>query len=258
MLQNKIVLITGASAGIGQACADAFARAGCRLVLVARRLDRIEEVAARLQSEFGAEILCQEIDVRDRTAVEQMVAALPPQWASIDILLNNAGLSRGLETVHEGNVTDWEEMIDTNIKGLLYVTRAVLPDMVARDSGHVINIGSISGHEVYAGGAVYCGTKHSVSAITKGLRIDLLGTRVRCSIVDPGMVESEFSLVRFHGDADRAASVYRQFPPLQPVDVAEAVLFCASRPPHVCVAEVIVMPQDQATVYANHQRGIES
>jgi NADP-dependent 3-hydroxy acid dehydrogenase YdfG len=148
-------------------------------------------------------------------------------------------------------------MIDTNVKGLLWVTRAILPGMVARDRGHVINIGSISGHQVYGGGGVYCGTKFAVAAITQGLRIDLLGTRVRASAVDPGLVETDFSLVRFHGDHERAAEVYRQFPPLRPEDVAEAVLFCATRPPHVVVHDLILMPQDQAAVYASHRRGVD-
>ncbi len=252
-MKDKTVLITGASSGIGLACAEAFSREGAKLILAARRKDRLIDLAETL----GTETLPLELDVRDRAAVEATLAELPEAWSHIDVLVNNAGLSRGLETVYEGDHTDWEEMIDTNIKGLLWLTRAVVPGMVARDRGHVINIGSVSGHDVYPGGAVYCGTKFAVHAITTGLRIDLKGTRVRCSTVDPGMVESEFSLVRFHGDDERADGVYRNFPPLQPEDVAEAVLFCATRPPHVNIGEMILWPTDQKTVTISHPRGTD-
>ena len=257
MLHDKIVLITGASAGIGRACAEAFAGEGARLILAARRVDRLQELAAELERQHGTATRLLAMDVRDRPTVTDAIGSLPSTWAEVDILVNNAGLSRGLEKVQEGSTSDWEEMIDTNVKGLLWVTRSVLPGMVARDRGHVINIGSISGHQVYAGGGVYCATKYAVAALGQGLRIDLLGTRVRCSTVDPGMVETEFSLVRFGGDHERADTVYQQFPPLQAVDVAETVLFCATRPPHVNVQEVIVMPQDQATVYASYARGVD-
>lgn len=252
-MQDRTVLITGASAGIGRACAEAFAAAGARLILAARRTDRLADLSEGL----GVDTRLLELDVRDREAVNAAVASLDGPWADIDLLVNNAGLSRGLEPVHEGLHTDWEEMIDTNVKGLLWLTRAVLPGMVARDRGHVINIGSVSGHDVYPGGAVYCGTKYAVHAITTGLRIDLKGTRVRCTTVDPGMVESEFSRVRFHGDAERADTVYRNFPPLQPEDVAEAVMWCATRPEHVNVGELILWPTDQKTVTISHPRGVE-
>jgi len=252
MLKDKLVLVTGASSGIGRACAEAFAREGCRLLLAARRHDRLEALAAGLDADTRLLAL----DVRDRAAVDAAMATLPDAWAGPDVLVNNAGLSRGLEPVHEGDPQDWEEMIDTNLKGLLWLTRAVLPGMVARDTGHVINIGSISGHQVYAGGAVYCATKYAVRALTQGLRLDLLGTKVRVSSVDPGLVHTDFSLVRFHGDQQRADPVYQNFPPLQPRDVAECVLFCASRPPHVAVMDLVVMPQDQAAVYASYQRGV--
>jgi NADP-dependent 3-hydroxy acid dehydrogenase YdfG len=257
MLKDRITFVTGASAGIGAACAEAFAREGSHLLLAARRGARLAAEAERLVVDHGVRCHVIELDVRDRAAVEAAVADLPPAWRDVDILVNNAGLSRGLEPVHEGDATDWEEMIDTNIKGLLWVTRAVLPGMVARDRGHVINIGSVSGRQVYAGGGVYCGTKFAVRALTQGLRLDLLGTKVRCSTVDPGMVQTEFSEVRFHGDAARADQVYRNFPPLQAMDVAETVLFCATRPPHVNVQEILVMPQDQAAVHASHPRGVE-
>jgi 3-hydroxy acid dehydrogenase/malonic semialdehyde reductase len=257
MLQGRTVLITGASAGIGAACAEVFAAAGGRLLLAARRRERLTDLARRLTEAHATETHILELDVRERLVVERAIGELPAAWAAIDILVNNAGLSRGLDKVYESPAADWEEMIDTNVKGLLWVSRAVLPGMVKRDRGHVINIGSIAGHQVYPGGSVYCATKHAVGAITRGMRLDLLGTRVRVSAVDPGMVETDFSLVRFRGDRERAAQVYRHFPPLAARDVAEAVLFCATRPLHVNINEMIVMPQDQAAVYASYERGVE-
>lgn len=257
MLKDRLVLITGASAGIGEACAEAFAREGARLILAARRHDRLTSLAARLASDHGTVAHLLELDVRDRGAVNAAIGGLPVGFADIDILVNNAGLSRGLDRMQDGDHLDWEEMIDTNVKGLLWVSRAVLPKMVARDRGQIINIGSVAGHQVYQSGNVYCATKHAVRALTQGLRLDLLGTRVRCSTVDPGMVQTEFSEVRFHGDRERAAKVYLNFPPLQPADVAEAIVFCATRPPHVVVQEILLMPQDQGAVYASHPRGID-
>ncbi len=252
-LKDKTVMITGASSGIGAACARAFAGQGARLILAARRRERIEDLIA----ELNVPAVAIGLDVRDRAAVDAAVAALDEDWREVEVLVNNAGLSRGLETVYEGDPDDWEEMIDTNVKGLLWLTRAVVPGMVARDRGHVINIGSVSGRDVYPNGAVYCATKFAVHAINTGLRIDLKGTRVRASTVDPGMVQSEFSLVRFHGDAERADAVYHNYPPLQPEDVAEAVIFCATRPPHVNIGEVILWPVDQKTVTLSHPRPVE-
>jgi 3-hydroxy acid dehydrogenase / malonic semialdehyde reductase len=243
----RTVLITGASAGIGEACARAFGQAGARLVLVARRAGRIEALAAELTAEFEAECLTRPLDVRDAGAVTQVIAALPSDWAEIDVLVNNAGLSRGLVPLHQGEIRDWDEMIDTNVKGVLAVTRAVLPGMVERGRGHVINVGSIAGHEVYPGGAVYCATKHALEAITQGLRHDVLGTGVRVSTVDPGLVETEFSLVRFRGDHDRARKVYQGYQPLTPADVADAILWCATRPPHVNVDQIVLKPTAQAS-----------
>ncbi len=257
MLKNKIALITGASAGIGAACAEVFAREGARLILAARRSERLEELALRLSKDHGTECHLLTLDVRDRQAVNKVISGLPEAWQAVDILVNNAGLSRGLDKVQDGDAQDWEEMIDTNIKGLLWMSRAVLPGMIARDRGHVVNLGSIAGRQVYPGGNVYCATKHAVRALNQALRIDLLGTRVRCSSVDPGMVETEFSEVRFHGDKAKAAGVYKAFPPLQAVDIAETVLFCVTRPEHVNIQEVLVMPTDQAAVYASHPRGVE-
>jgi serine 3-dehydrogenase len=245
-LSGKTVLITGASSGIGAACAEAFAASGCRLLLVARRMRRLTELATTLRSRDSTEVTVEAIDVRDRQVVEAWVAGLPEAWRAIDILVNNAGLARGLAPLHEGEVADWEEMIDTNLKGLLYVTRAVLPGMVARRAGHVITIGSIAGHESYRAGNVYCATKHAVAGLVRGLAIDTLGTGVRVSSVDPGLVETEFAKVRFHGDDERAAAVYDGLEPLTARDVAEAVLFCATRPPHANVRELVLLPSAQA------------
>jgi serine 3-dehydrogenase len=247
------VLVTGASSGIGLACAEAFADRGCRLLLVARRGDRLTAVAGTLHKQHGVEVLTAALDVRDRTVVESWIEGLTEEWKEIDILVNNAGLARGLEPLHEGEVQDWEEMIDTNVKGLLYVTRAVLPGMVERRRGHVINIGSIAGHEVYPGGNVYCATKHAVAALNRALGIDTLGTGVRVSSIDPGMVETEFSLVRFHGDAERADGVYKGLEPLTGADVADAVLFCATRPPNANVREMVLMPSAQAGAIHSHR-----
>jgi serine 3-dehydrogenase len=252
-LSGENVLITGASSGIGAACAEGFAGLGCRLMLVARRRDRLEKLKADLEDRHPVEILIDTLDVRDRGAVEGWEAGLPDGWREIDILLNNAGLARGLAPVHEGKIEDWEEMIDTNLKGLLYVTRAVLPAMVARAKGHVINIGSIAGHEVYPAGNVYCASKHAVAALNRALGIDTLGTGVRVSSVDPGLVETEFSLVRFHGDSERAKSVYAGIEVLRAADVAEAVVFCATRPAHANVREMILMPTAQAAAVHVHR-----
>ena len=238
MLIDATVLITGASSGIGAACAQAFAGAGARLILAARRRDRLEAVAAGLQTE--TELL--ELDVRDRDAV---TAALADR--EVDVLLNNAGLAAGMEPLQTGDPDLWDRMIDTNVTGLLNVTRAVVPGMVARGRGHVINLGSIAGRETYPNGAVYCATKAAVDRITTGLRMDLNGTGVRVSTVDPGLVETEFSVVRFDGDRDRASRVYEGMTPLTADDVAETVLWVADRPNHVQVAQVVLLPTDQAS-----------
>ncbi|HEU4543646.1 MAG TPA: SDR family NAD(P)-dependent oxidoreductase [Jiangellaceae bacterium] len=248
-LRGARVLITGASSGIGRACAEAFAAAGASVVLAARRLDRLQRVAAGLD----ASVHLLELDVRDRAAVEQAIASLPGEWAQIDVLVNNAGLAAGLEPLQDGDPDDWDRMVDTNVKGLLYVTRAVVPGMVARGRGHVINIGSIAGHETYPNGAVYCATKAAVDRITTGLRLDVLGTGVKVSTVDPGMVETEFSVVRFHNDRQRASEVYAGVQPLSAEDIAETVVWVASRPPHVQVTEVIVLASAQASATRVHR-----
>lgn len=253
-LRDRIVFITGASSGIGQSCARAFAAQGARLVLAARRAERLERLAVELKTEHGPDILVLKLDVRDPEAVEAAVSGLTAEWAAIEVLVNNAGLSRGLDKLHEGKLQDWDEMIDTNIKGLLYVSRAVIPGMVARDRGHVINIGSIAGHEVYPLGNVYCATKFAVKALSKGLRLDLNGTGVRVTSVDPGLTETEFSVVRFHGDGERAGKTYQGFTPLAPGDIADAVVYCATRPARVNVSEMIVMPTDQASTTVVHRK----
>jgi 3-hydroxy acid dehydrogenase/malonic semialdehyde reductase len=253
-IQGQTVLITGASSGIGAACAAAFAAAGTRLILAARRSDRLQTLGQTLQQQYGVEVHGMTLDVCDRTQVETQLQALPPQWQGVDILVNNAGLSRGLDKLYKGDIQDWEEMIDTNFKGLLYVTRTLLPGMLERDRGHVINIGSIAGHQPYPNGNVYCATKAAVRALSHGLKMDLLGTPIRVSSVDPGLVETEFSQVRFHGDRDRAAQVYANVTPLTPEDVAEVVVFCATRPPHVNVSELLLLPTDQSSSTLVHRR----
>ena len=253
-IQNQIVLITGASSGIGAACASAFAEAGAKLILAARRLDRLEKLADDLASKFSSQPYLVQLDVSDRAQVESTLNHLPDSWQAIDVLINNAGLSRGLDKLHEGDIQDWEEMIDTNVKGLLYVTRTLVPGMVSRGRGHIINIGSIAGHQTYPNGNVYCATKAAVRALSEGLKMDLLGTPVRVSSVDPGMVETEFSDVRFRGNTERASKVYQGLTPLTPADVADTILFCATRPAHVNISEVLLVPTEQASATLVHRR----
>jgi serine 3-dehydrogenase len=252
-MTNKIVCVTGASSGIGKACAQAFAAEGARLILAARRIEQLQQLSQSLKRQCGTDSYLMALDVRDRPQVETQLQALPQEWQAIDILVNNAGLSRGLDKLQDGLVEDWEEMIDTNIKGLLYMTRAIVPGMVHRNSGHVINIGSIAGHQTYPNGNVYCATKAAVRVLSEGLKQDLLGTAVRVSTVDPGLVETEFSQVRFHGDVSRAKSVYENMVPLVAEDVADVVLFCATRPPHVNISEVLVLPTDQSGATLVHR-----
>ncbi len=249
-LKNKVVLISGASAGIGEASAHKFAEEGARLILVARRIERLKKLTDALKTDCHLI----ELDIQKFESVTQAIEQLPTDFKDIDVLVNNAGLGRGLEKLHEGKVDGWEEMIDTNIKGLLYLSRAVIPSMVERGSGHIINVGSIAGHEVYPGGNVYCATKHAVDALTKGMRIDLVDTPLRVSTVDPGLVETEFSHVRFYGDRERASQTYKGYTPLTGADVADAIVWVASRPAHVQIAEVIILPTDQASVTSLNKR----
>jgi 3-hydroxy acid dehydrogenase / malonic semialdehyde reductase len=253
-LKGKVVFITGASSGIGRSCAVAFAPLGVKLLLAARRRERLEALAAELRQNFPVQVHVLELDVRDQPSVERAVNGLPAEWSAIEVLVNNAGLSRGLDKLHEGKLQDWEEMIDTNIKGLLYVSRAVIPGMVARNSGHIVNIGSIAGHEVYPGGNVYCATKFAVNALSKGLRLDLNGTPIRVSEVAPGLVETEFSIVRYRGDGEKAGKAYQGMTPLTGDDIADAVVYCATRPPHVNISEMIVMPTAQAATFLVHRK----
>ena len=246
-LQKKIVFITGASSGIGRATAKAFAAEGAKLLLCARRMDRLTELARELSAlRPGAEVFPFALDVRDTRAVRETLANLPDDWKPIEVLVNNAGLSRGLTKVYEDDPHNWDEMIDTNVKALLHVTQAVVPGMIERGSGHVISLGSTAGYQTYAGGAVYCATKAAEKVIMEGLRIDLIGKPVRATSIDPGMVETEFSEVRFRGDKDRAAQVYANLQTLQPEDVAEAIVWAATRPMHVNVHSILMTSIDQA------------
>jgi 3-hydroxy acid dehydrogenase/malonic semialdehyde reductase len=245
-LNGKIVFITGASSGIGKASAFAFAAEGAKLLLAARRVDRLEEITAKLKEAGAADVYSFALDVRENAAVISAIENLPDNWKQIEVLVNNAGLSRGLAKVYQSDVEDWDEMIDTNVKGLLYVTRAVVPGMVERGVGHVINMGSTAGEITYPNGAVYCATKAAERAINDGLRQDLMGTPVRVTSVDPGMVETDFSLVRFRGDEERAAKVYQNITPLSPDDVADAIVWAATRPAHVNIARVLMTSIDQA------------
>jgi NADP-dependent 3-hydroxy acid dehydrogenase YdfG len=252
-LKGKIVFVTGASSGIGAAAALAFAAEGARLLLAARRSAKLAAVAAKALELGAAAVHSLQLDVRHHRAVQDAIDTLPAEWAEIDILVNNAGLSRGLDKLYVGKVEDWEEMIDTNVKGLLYVTRAVVPGMVVRGRGHVVNLGSTAGELTYPNGAVYCATKAAERAINDGLRQDLLGTAVRVTTVDPGMVETDFSLVRFHGDKERAAKVYKGVKPLTPEDVAGVIVWAASRPEHVNIARVVLTPVQQANSLLFHR-----
>lgn len=243
----KIALITGATSGIGEACAHQFATEGYDLILLARREDRLEKIADQLTGQYGISVKKVQADVRDREQVSYVLETLPEQWKAVDVLVNNAGLSQGLDPIQNGNVDDWDTMIDTNVKGLLYVTKAVSPWMVAKKAGHIINIGSIAGKEVYPNGNVYCATKHAVDALNQGMRIDLLPHNVKVTAINPGMVETEFSVVRFKGDEHRAKKVYDGLEPLFAQDIADAIWFVVSRPPHVNINDMLIMPTAQAT-----------
>lgn len=242
-IQKPIALVTGATSGIGEACARRLHGAGYRVIITGRNTERLEA----LKEELGDDALALTFDVRDREAGEAAVASLPAGWQEIEVLVNNAGLALGLEKEYEGDYRDWDTMIDTNIKGLLYMTRAVVPGMVARGKGHVVNIGSVAGDAAYANGNVYCGTKAAVKAITDGLRIDLAETPVRVTLLKPGLVETRFSEVRFHGDTDRAANVYKGIVPLTGDDIADAALYAVQAPAHVQIAEMLILATHQAS-----------
>lgn len=248
-LKRKTILITGATAGIGRACAEIFAEAGARLVLLARREKELKSLASELLSKFGAEVLSLECDVRDRKQLKQLFDSMPNNWKNLNILINNAGLAQGLDKIQDGNIDDWETMIDTNIKGLLYTTRYFLPGMVEKGSGLVINIASIAGKMAYPMGNVYCATKSAVKALSEAMAIDLNGTGVRVCNIDPGLVETEFALVRFKGDKEKATAVYKGYTPLSGYDIADVALFVATRPAHVMIQDITITPTDQANPY---------
>ena len=243
---SKITLITGATAGIGEACAHVFARERYDIIITGRRADRLEKLAEQLRKEYNIKVLTSEFDVRNREEVISKLEALPDEWKKINVLVNNAGLSQGLDPIQDGSYEDWETMIDTNVKGLLYVTKVVSNWMISNGFGHIVNLGSIAGKEVYPNGNVYCASKHAVDALNKGMRIDLLPYGIKVTAVHPGAVETEFSEVRFKGDKARAKKVYAGFEPLAAKDIAETIWFAVSRPPHVNINELTIMPTAQA------------
>jgi hypothetical protein len=245
-MMKKIVLITGATSGIGEACARQFAKNGDNLILTGRNEARLAAIAAEVKS-LGAEVLTLAFDVRDREAAKAAIEGLPAEWQEIDVLVNNAGLALGLEPEYEGDSTDWDGMIDTNVKGLLTMTRLIVPGMVARDRGHVINMGSVAGDAAYAGGNVYCATKAAVKALSDGLRIDVANTAVRVTNLKPGLVQTNFSNIRFHGDEERAAGVYKGIKPLTGEDIADVAVYAANAPAHVQIAEVLILATHQAS-----------
>lgn len=247
LLKDKIVLVTGASSGIGRSCAESFAREGAKLILCARRKDRLTQSASEFKEKYITESVILSFDITNQKEVEKAYNSLPAEWKDIDILINNAGLARGFAKIHDADISHWEEMINTNVKGLLYITRLVAPGMAQKEKGHIINIGSTAGHEVYASGNVYCATKFAVKGLTQSIRVDLLDKNIKVTSVDPGMVETEFAMVRFSGDEVKAKNVYKGLTPLTPADVAEAVLFAATRPAHVNINEIIITPTAQAS-----------
>lgn len=251
---NKIALITGATSGIGQATALKAAEAGYDVIITGRRRDRLEELAKTIRSK-GADVLILGFDVRRQTEVQSAIDSLTDKWKNIDVLVNNAGLAVGVSPIQEGFLDDWERMIDTNVKGLLYVTRAVAPLLIARQGGHIVNIASIAGKEVYPGGNVYCATKHAVDALSRAMRTDMLRHNIKVTNIAPGMVETEFSLVRYKGNSEAAANVYKGIQPLTNEDIADTILFAITRPPHVCLNDIVIMPTAQANARDVNRNG---
>lgn len=259
-MSSPIILITGATAGFGEATSRRFAAEGWRVIITGRRKERLEALRKELEGLHGTVegppiIHPLHFDVRDNATVEAAIASLPEEWKSIDVLVNNAGLAAGFDSIQEGSLDDWNRMLDTNVKGLLHVSRAVIPGMIARGKGHIINIGSVAGKEVYPKGNVYCASKHAVDALTKGMRQDLLPHGIRVTQIAPGLAETEFSQVRFHGDAQKAKQVYLGMTPLTGDDIADLIHFAATRPPHVCINDLVVMPTAQAASTLVHRRG---
>lgn len=243
---NKTILITGATSGIGYATAIKLAKKNVRLIITGRRAERLEKLTEQIHS-LGAEALCLAFDIRDKDAVNHALLNMPDEWKLIDVLINNAGLAAGLSPIHSGLMDDWERMIDTNLKGLLYITRIVAENMVKQGAGHIINVGSIAGKEVYPNGNVYVATKHAVDSLTRAMRMDLFDKGIKVSSVSPGLVETEFSIVRFHGDAEKAAQVYKGLQPLTAMDVADAIAYMVDAPAHVNVADILLLPTAQGS-----------
>jgi NADP-dependent 3-hydroxy acid dehydrogenase YdfG len=243
---KQIALITGATSGIGEATAMLLAKHNHDIIATGRRKEKLLALKEKIEAETGSKVLTLNFDIRSLQENEAAIQSIPAEWQNIDVLINNAGLAAGFNTVQEGVIDDWERMIDTNIKGLLYITRLISPKMIERGSGHIINISSVAGKEIYPMGNVYCATKHAVQSVTKGMRIDLLKHGIKVSSVSPGAVETEFSVVRFSGDTDRAKQVYKGFTPLNAQDIAETILFMVTRPKHVNIDDVLIMPTDQA------------
>jgi NADP-dependent 3-hydroxy acid dehydrogenase YdfG len=252
MLKGKIALVTGATSGIGKATAEIFAKNGLKVVICGRRQEKLEEFAEYLQQ--FAEVKALRFDVRNQQEVEKNIQSLPEEWKNIDILVNNAGNAHGLDPIQTGKIADWDAMIDINVKGLLYVSGSVIPSMTSRNTGHIINIGSIAGKQVYANGNVYCASKFAVDALTQGMRIDLNQYGIRVTQIAPGLVETEFSLVRFKGDEEKAKKVYQGYKPLRAEDIAEMIWYVASAPPHVQIADVVILPTAQASATVVHRK----
>ena len=253
-MKGQTVFITGASSGIGKACAEQFAALGANIIITARREDRLKTIAKELSSEYGISCIPIQLDIRSYEQVQAVFAKLETDKIEVDVLVNNAGLALASDKIQEGQISNWDTMIDTNVKGLLYATKAALPTMLKKNQGHIINIGSVAGHGCYVSGNVYCATKYAVRALSKSIRMDLIGTAIRVSEVDPGAVETEFSEVRWN-DKNKAKKFYQGFQPLAAEDIADAVIYCATRPPHVNVAELIVYPQAQASLTDLYRQG---
>ena len=250
---NKTVLITGATSGIGEACAKKYAADGDRLILTGRRVDRLNILKTKLEKDFSTEILALIFDVQDKKAVDKNLGTLPTEWQKIDLLINNAGLAAGKDSFENADINDWETMLNTNVHGLLYVSKQIIPLMIANKKGHVVNIGSIAGKEVYENGNVYCASKFAVDAISKSMRIDLLKHSIKVTCIHPGAVETEFSLVRFKGDKNKAAATYNGMVPLSGNDIADSIFYCTQLPEHVCINELIITPTQQANAYYTHR-----
>lgn len=250
---NKTVLITGATSGIGEACAKKYAADGDRLILTGRRADRLNILKTELEKDFFTEILALIFDVQDKKAVDKNLGTLPTEWQKIDLLINNAGLAAGKDSFENADINDWETMLNTNVHGLLYVSKQIIPLMIANKKGHIVNIGSIAGKEVYENGNVYCASKFAVDAISKSMRIDLLKHSIKVTCIHPGAVETEFSLVRFKGDKNKAAATYNGMVPLSGNDIADSIFYCTQLPDHVSINELVITPTQQANAYYTHR-----